>query len=118
VKKGQAITELLKVTIIPGFHVNGDKPRDEYLIPLKLTWTAGPLETKAISYPPPEELQVGADKLLVLTGNFQIKTEFKASADAPAGPTTVAGKLRYQACNTSMCFRPATAEISLPVVIQ
>jgi hypothetical protein len=118
VKKGQTAAELLNVKIIPGFHVNGDKPRDEYLIPLKLTWTAGPLQTKTITYPAPEELQVGADKLLVLTGNFQIKTEFKVPADAPSGATTVAGKLRYQACNTSMCFRPATADISLPVVIQ
>lgn len=118
VKKGQDVIEALNVAILPGFHVNGDKPRDEFLIPLKLTWNGGPLETKSISYPQPEELQVGAEKLVVLTGRFQIRTEFKVPESAPSGATAIAGKLRYQACNNQMCFRPATADISLPVVIQ
>lgn len=118
VKRGGEVKQALTVTVLPGFHVNGDKPKDEFLIPLKLTWTGGPLEAKAVSYPHPEEIQVGAEKLLVLTGNFQIQTEFKAATDASAGAATVTGKLRYQACNNQMCFRPASIEISLPVTIQ
>ena len=112
------VTQSLDVAILPGFHVNGDKPKDEFLIPLKLTWMGGALETKSIKYPAPEELQVGADKLVVLTGNFQITTEFKAPQSAPVGTTTVTGKLRYQACNNQMCFRPASIDISLPVAVQ
>ena len=117
-KRGAISSQSLNVAIVPGFHINGDKPKDEFLIPLKLTWSDGSLETKGIKYPAPEELQVGAEKLLVLTGSFQVTTQFKAADNAPAGATTVSGKLRYQACNNQMCFRPATAEISLPVLIQ
>ncbi len=117
VKRGGTLRQSLDVTILPGFHVNGDKPKDEFLIPLKLTWS-GPFEAKSITYPQPEEIQVGTEKLLVLTGSFKIQTEFKAPENAVAGATAIAGKLRFQACNNQMCFRPASIDISLPVVVQ
>ena len=28
------------------------------------------------------------------------------------------GKLRYQACNNEMCFRPSSVEVKLPVVVE
>lgn len=118
VKRGATVTQTLKVTILPGFHVNSDQPKQDYLIPLKLTWTGGPLEAGSISYPKPEEVQVGSDLLRVFTGEINIQTEFKAPANAPTGSGTIAGKLRYQACNSQMCFRPASAEISVPVTIE
>ena len=112
------MTESLKISVLPGFHVNSDKPRDEYLIPLKLTWTGGPLESQSISYPKSEEIKVGDQQLVVFTGAFEIKTQFKVPENAPAGAATIAGKLRYQACNNDMCFRPASAEVKLPVSIE
>ena len=117
-KRGEVVKQSLTVAILPGFHVNGDKPKDEFLIPLKLTWSGGLLEAKSITYPTPEELQVGTEKLVVLTGSYQIATEFKVPETAPPGATTVTGKLRYQACNNQMCFRPASIDISLPVVVR
>ncbi len=110
--------QTLKVAVLSGFHVNSDKPRDEFLIPLKLTWTEGPLEAKSVIYPKPEEIRVGKDLLVVFTGNFTIQTAFKAPEHATPGSATVAGKLRYQACNNEMCFRPASIEVRVPVVIE
>jgi thiol:disulfide interchange protein DsbD len=118
VKRGASVTQTLKVVVLPGFHVNTDKPRDEYLIPLKLTWTGGPLQTKVISYPKPEEIKVGAQTLVVFTGSFGIQTDFKAPDNAPPGPASMSGKLRYQACNNEMCFRPATIDVHVPVAIE
>ncbi len=117
-KRGGTVAETLKVAVLPGFHVNSDKPKDEFLIPLKLTWTDGPLEPKSVSYPKPEEIRVGKDMLVVFTGNFGIKTEFKAPERSTPGNATVTGKLRYQACNNEMCFRPASIEVRVPVVIE
>ena len=117
-KRGETVTQTLNVEVLPGFHVNSDKPRDEFLIPLKLTWSEGPLEPRSIVYPAPEEIQVGKDKLVVFTGAFSIKTQFKVPEQATAGAASMTGKLRYQACNNQMCFRPASAEIQVPVVIQ
>lgn len=118
VKRGGAVTESLEVAILPGFHVNSDKPKDEFLIPLKLTWNPGPLQAKSITYPQPEQIKVGADDLAVFTGNFKIQTQFEASPKALSGSAVITGKLRYQACNNQMCFRPASIDVSLPVVVE
>lgn len=116
-KRGSTASQNLRVTLRPGFHVNSDKPKDEFLIPLKLTWT-GPLEVQKIAYPKPEEVKVGNDMLNVFTGSFDIQTRFTAPAQATAGVSMMQGKLHYQACDNQSCKRPATLSIQLPVSIQ
>ncbi len=118
VKRGGTVAETLQVVVQPGLHVNSDKPKDEFIIPLKLTWTPGLLDTKSIEFPKPEEIKVGSQDLLVFTGTFPIKTQFQAPANAAPGPATLVGKIRYQACSSDMCFRPSTIEVKLPVVIE
>ncbi len=118
VKRGASVTQVLQVVVLPGLHVNSDKPRDESIIPLKLTWTSPLLEAKSTEYPKPEEIKVGSQDLLVFTGTFPIKTKFYAPANAPVGPATVTGKIHYQACSQDMCFRPMTIDVKIPVVIE
>ena len=117
-KPGGSIIQTLKVVVQPGFHVNSDKPKDEFVIPLKLTWAGGPLEAKSISYPKPEEIQVGGQPLTVFTGNFTIQIEFHAPEHAQTGTGNMTGKLHYQACNNQMCYRPAIVDVRLPVAIE
>lgn len=112
------MTQTLKVSVLPGFHVNSDKPKDEFLIPLKLTWQTGPLEAANTTYPKPEDIKVGKDILAVFTGSFTIETNFRASESAEPGPAIMTGRLRYQACNNQMCFRPASVDVRLPVSIE
>jgi len=116
-KRGSTATQNLRVTLRSGFHVNSDKPKDEFLIPLKLTWT-GPLQVQKVVYPKPEEVKVGNDMLNVLTGSFEIQTHFLAPAQATAGVSLMEGKLHYQACDNQSCKRPATLSVQLPVSIQ
>lgn len=118
VKRGATAVENLQVEVLPGFHVNSDHPKDEFLIPLKLTWQEGALQTKSISFPQPQEVQVGSQNLLVFTGNFNVRTEFAVPSNAPPGSSTITGKIRYQACSNQMCFRPTTIEVKLPVTIE
>jgi Disulphide bond corrector protein DsbC len=117
VKRGSTATQSLRITLRPGFHVNSDKPKDEFLIPLKLTWT-GPLQAQKIVYPKPEEVKVGNDMLNVFTGSFAIETQFAAPSQATAGVSMMEGKLHYQACDNQSCKRPATVSVQLPVSIQ
>ncbi len=118
VKRGASVTETLQIVVLPGFHVNSDKPKDEFIIPMKLTWTPGLLDVKSVAFPKPEIAKVGMQELTVFTGTFAVKTEFQTPANAPTGATTLIGKIRYQACSSDMCFRPATIEVKLPVVIE
>jgi thioredoxin:protein disulfide reductase len=118
VKRGEEFSQKLTISIQPGYHVNSNKPRDEFLIPLQLTWSPGPLTAESVSYPKPEDIKVGPDTLSVFTGKLVLVTKFRAGNQASALPASMTGKLHYQACNNQMCFRPVTVDVRLPVVIQ
>jgi Disulphide bond corrector protein DsbC len=119
-KRGSTVQAKVKVSLQSGFHVNSNTPSDEYLIPLKLTWTPGPLESPTVSYPKAqmEKYEFSDKPLSVFTGNFELNTTFKVPANATVGPSIMAGKLRYQACNYKACFPPKTMDVKLPVQVQ
>jgi hypothetical protein len=118
IQRGKSSTETLNISLKPGFHVNSNKPTDEFLIPLKLTWAAAPLQSKQITYPASEDVQVGPEKLRVFTGKFTISTEFYAPPQATPGVAMMQGKLHYQACDNQSCKRPATLDVQVPISIQ
>ncbi len=118
IKAGEPVKYTLKAVILQGFHVNCDKPRDEFLIPLRLTWDAGPLQAESITYPKPEEIDLNGQKLLVFTGTVPIETSFKPGKELAKGEVTINGKLRYQACNNQMCFRPTTLDLHVKAVVE
>lgn len=120
-KRGETLHAKIPLTVDPGFHVNSNKPNEEYLIPLKLTWKAtGALESGQVDYPKPlqEKYEFSEKPLSVFTGKFDVIATFKVAANAPAGPGVAAGQLRYQACNDKACFPPKTIEIALPYSVQ
>ena len=101
--------------------MNSNTPSEEYLIPLKVTWTAtGALEGGEVTYPKPtlEKYEFAAQPLSVFTGAFDVLAKFKVAATATAGPGMAVGKLRYQACNERACFAPKTVEVKVPYQIQ
>jgi thiol:disulfide interchange protein DsbD len=116
VTRGGSAEARLDVRLSPGFHVNSNKPADEYLIPLALSWTPGSLKAVEVVYPKPEARSYAFSQkpLSVYTGNFAIITKFHADLKAPLGPGALAGKLSYQACNENTCFPPKTVNVRLP----
>src|SRR5580704_3697871 len=120
-KAGGMAEARLKVELRSGYHCNSNTPSDDYLIPLKLTWTPGgtpgALEVGEVVYPAPqmEKYSFSEKPLSVYTGNFEIVTHFKVPAGAAFGDTVIPAKLRYQACTDRMCLPPKTVEVSLPV---
>src|ERR1700676_1557808 len=118
-KIGSAVQVKLPLELRPGYHCNSNKPSDEYLIPLKLTWTPGPLESPEVIYPLPqmEKYTFSPTPLSVYTGNFELLTKFKVSAAATPGQVMLTGKLRYQACTDRMCLQPKTIDVSIPIDI-
>jgi hypothetical protein len=124
VKAGAVASAKLTVQLRPGYHCNSNKPSEDYLIPLKLTWviqqgTPAPLEVAEVTYPQPrlETYSFSKQPLSVYSGDFEIVTKFKVSASAPIGTMVLSAKLHYQACNDRMCLQPKTVDISLPVDI-
>src|SRR5260221_9475556 len=53
-KRNAAVQTKIVVSVREGYHVNSNTPSEEYLIPLKLTWTStGALEGGTVTYPKP-----------------------------------------------------------------
>jgi DsbC/DsbD-like thiol-disulfide interchange protein len=118
-KAGSTVEVKTALQLRPGYHCNSNTPSDDYLIPLKLTWTPGPFESPEVAYPTPqmEKFSFSDKPLSVYTGDFVVVTKFKVAANANPGTAFVSGKLRYQACNDRMCLPPKTVDVSLPVDI-
>lgn len=120
VRKGSVAAITLRAALPPGFHANSNTPTDEYLIPLTLKWTGGPLQVDAVTYPKgtSEKYPFSVKPLSVVTGEFSISTKFKVPADAPNGAAAQNGSLKYQACNDRMCFAPKTVPVSVTLEIE
>lgn len=119
IEAGKTGAAKISFRLTPGYHTNTNTPSDEYLIPMKLTWDAAPLVVEGVDYPKGsmEKYAFSEKPLSVYSGNFDLTTRFKAPANAAKGPHTVKGKLRFQACSTTMCFPPKTVAVELPVQI-
>lgn len=103
----------LKVTLPPRIHVQSDKPSDPSFIPTVLTLDVPKgLSVAETVYPKSERLkQEGLkDPLSVFGSEFTVRVRLNVSRDARPGVIVVPGRLRYQACNETTCFPPATAD--------
>ena len=119
VKRGASVAIPLAVRVKQDYHVNTNAPNEEYLIPLRLTWDPKPLTVEAVNYPPGknEKFDFSQKPVNVYTGDFTIETRFQVPDDARVGLAFASGKLRYQACNLTMCLPPKTIPIQVPLEI-
>ena len=108
----------LEVTLNPGFHVNSNRPLDEFLIPTLLTLDppAG-ITLDGVAFPDAILLQQGGDQLAVFEEEFLIGAALTLDAALPTGSYVVPGTLRYQACNDRMCFTPKNAPIQFDLTV-
>jgi len=110
----------LQVKVPAGYHLQSNRPRDPALIATTLTFSAPPgVTVTEIVFPPSTDFkQEGIDELLaVFEREFVIGAQVKIDASVPAGDLTIPARLRYQACDDKICFRPKTLETSWTVRI-
>lgn len=111
VQAGEAIRVALRVQLPAGLHVQSDKPRDPSLIPTVLSLqTPSGVRVSEIVYPRPTDLtQAGqAQPLAVFEEAFVIGAQFTVDGATPPGDLAVPARLRYQACDASSCYAPAS----------
>jgi thioredoxin:protein disulfide reductase len=103
----------LQVSLPEGLHVQSNAPRDPLLIPTVLTIQppAG-VSVEEIVYPPTTDLkQTGSDQpLAVFEHEFVIGVLFGVAPEVKQADVKVPALLRYQACDSQMCYPPTTAE--------
>ena len=104
------------VRIRPGYHINSDQPREEYLIPTTVTWEAPALKLERVEFPEAEivKYSFSDEPLSVFSGEIVITTVFRVPEKAPA-MSEIRGSLRYQACNDKSCLAPTSADFAATV---
>jgi thiol:disulfide interchange protein DsbD len=113
-RAGDDVTGTAVVKVAAGWHINSNKPLDEFLIPtvltldgatnLKATYPGHVLKTFAFT---------GGSKLAVYEG--EVRIPFTAKLNAGAGK--LKASLRYQACNDHLCLPPKTIDAEIPLTI-
>jgi thiol:disulfide interchange protein DsbD len=115
VHPGDDIRAALQVRLPDGFHVQSNRPRDPSLIPTVITVEPPDgVSVDEIVFPAPTDLkQAGLDQpLAVFEQNFVIGLRLTVRGGVPPGDVVVPGRLRYQACDASMCYVPTTVPVS------
>ncbi|HYN44358.1 MAG TPA: cytochrome c biogenesis protein CcdA, partial [Thermoanaerobaculia bacterium] len=115
---GQPFRLALVATIAPGWHVNSNRPSEDYLIPTQAALApAEGLSFGAPAYPAHKEKKLPfSDRPLALfEGETVIVIEGTAGGDASPGPRTLRATLDFQPCNDAQCLAPAQAEALLAI---
>ena len=103
-----------------GFHVNSHEPLEAFLIPTVLTLDPPPgIELAGLAWPTAIMLsQTGADQpLAVFEEEFVIGAALALDSGLAPGNYAVPGVLRYQACDETMCYLPATTPLDFSVMV-
>ena len=116
-RNGDQVEGTITVAIPPTWHVNSNKPLDDFAIPTVVTLDASTADLVSAQYPPHELKNFafsGGQQVAVYEGTIRIPFVAKLKANA----TTIKANLHYQACNDKMCLPPRTIEVPLTIEIQ
>jgi len=120
VDAGNQFKIVLNASIKESWHINSNKPNDEFLIASKVTAKSDAITLTSINYPQPKELKLEFSEkpVSVYSGDIKIELTFTANKNTPSGKYTIPVKLSYQACNDQTCMPPTevSEKLNLEVV--
>jgi DsbC/DsbD-like thiol-disulfide interchange protein len=109
-------TVVLHFRVAPGFHINSNKPKEDYLIPTTFAVPeSSGVRLESAKYPDGVDFTLPLDPgttLSVYAGEFTIVTSLVASR----GNHLLEATLHYQACDKSACFPPKTITVPIDVI--
>lgn len=108
VRAGDSTVLLVTIDVAAGLHAQSHTPSDPNYIPLVVTPTPDEaVEFGGIDYPVGvDKTYPGLGKLNVYTGRVVVRVPVKIKAGTPDGAIKLAGVVRYQACDDTVCFPP------------
>ncbi len=116
VAAGGALKALVLVSLSPNWHVNANKPLEDFLIPTELVFTAADgVSASEVVYPEHKlfKTKFQDQPLAVYEEKFAIEVAIAVAADATPGPRLLKGTLRYQACNDTQCSPPKDVPVEV-----
>ena len=116
---GAKTTVVVEMTLGPKWHVNSNKPAEDFLIPTELTLKASAGKLSSVRYPKHVERKFAfSDKpLRVYEGTVRFEADLELPAGAK-GTVSLTGTLGYQACNEEQCFMPEQALVEAKLQVR
>jgi thiol:disulfide interchange protein DsbD len=101
----------VKTDIADTWHINSDKPYDEYLIPTSLMVPKNPnFKLSKVAYPKPHDFKFSFSEspLSVWEGQVYFGALIEVDSNASPGVYSLIVELEYQACNDMSCQAPTS----------
>lgn len=108
VSQGDEFKTTLEITIDQTWHINSQKPNDDFLIPSEITAKGNGVKLIKVIYPEAHNIKLAFSEELVSVyeGTASAKLTFRVDKNAPVGKQKVLVTLDYQACNDMTCMPP------------
>ncbi|HEY7353141.1 MAG TPA: protein-disulfide reductase DsbD domain-containing protein [Terriglobales bacterium] len=121
IDRGHPGTVQLEFRVARGFHINSNKPSQEYLKKTELKLDAPTdIVIGRITYPQGEDHSfpfAPKEKLNVYTGEFGIGVMVRPLSTVLPAKYAVHGFLKYQACDNAACYPPRQLPVSFEVKV-
>ena len=120
-RPGEKIEVSIPFKVLEGYHINSNKPTEDYMIPTRLEWAKSPLQHLGDTFPPAQLRDFGfspGKKLAVYEGSQIVKTRLAIPAGTAPGKVTIEGKFRYQACDHNACYPPNSVDLRVTVEVR
>ena len=119
IERGRPGTVGLQFRVARGFHINSNRPRQEYLKKTELRLDPPQeLAIAKIDYPEGQDQSfpfAADEKLNVYTGDFSIAVVVRPLKTVSPAKYPVHGVLKYQACDNAACYPPKELAVAFEV---
>jgi thiol:disulfide interchange protein DsbD len=117
VAAGGTVDVQLSARIEKNWHVNSNKPNEDFLIPSVVSAKASGIRLTRVQYPEAKDLALSfADKpVSVYEGDVVFGLTLTIAEATPPGKQNAEITLSYQACNDKTCMPPSDATVTLVV---
>ncbi|HCY77536.1 MAG TPA: thiol:disulfide interchange protein [Ignavibacteriales bacterium] len=119
VKQGGTISVDISLAVKSGWHINSNKPNDDFLIPSVISAKASGIKLINIKYPQAHELKLSfsEEPVSVYEGIVNAALTFQADKEIKVGKQNVSVTLEYQACNDVSCMPPTETTTNFEVEV-
>lgn len=110
----------VQVEVAESWHINSDKPYDEYLIPTSLLVPENPnFKLKKVAYPKPHDYKFSFSEspLSVWEGQVYFGALVEVDSNASPGVYSLIVELEYQACNDMSCQAPTAITDTIKIEV-
>lgn len=109
----------IELDILEHYHINSNKPKDDFLIPTELIVKSNNARVVSVSYPEAKDVtfSFSDETVSVFDGVEFIGAVLKISESAKIGKIEIPLEISYQACNDESCMAPTSVFDTLRIEV-